>query len=51
MENAVCGHVGVHCCVGGTTPLLPTTQGNDNECSGVNVVVHLFRHLGLQFET
>lgn len=44
-------YVGVHRCLGGTTSLLPTTQGNDTECNGVNVVVHFFRHLGLQFET
>ena len=44
-------YMGMHCCLGGTTSLLPTTQGNDAECNGVNVVVHLFRHLGLQFET
>jgi hypothetical protein len=44
-------NVAMHCCVGGTTSLLPTTQGDDIECFGVNVVVHIFRHLGLQFET
>lgn len=43
-------YVDVHFCVGGTTSLLPTTQGNDTECSGLNIVVHIFIHLGLQSE-
>jgi Na+/H+ antiporter NhaA len=36
-------YVGVHHCLGGTTSLLPITQGNDTECNGVNVVVHFLK--------
>lgn len=38
------------CCVGGTTSLLPTTQGDNIEHSCMNVVVHVCRHFGLQFD-
>jgi hypothetical protein len=37
----------VHCHGGGSTSLLPTTQGNDVKCCYVNVAVHIFRHLDL----
>ena len=41
----------MHCHVGGTTSLLLAAQGDDVECSHINVAVHLFRHFGVQFET
>lgn len=43
-------YVVAHCRVGGTTSLLPTTQGDNIECCCMNVAVHLCRHLGLQFD-
>ena len=35
--------VATHCCIGGTTSLLPTTQGDDVECCHGHVALHLCR--------
>jgi len=39
-------HAAVHCHVELTSFMLPTTQGDDIECSHINNVIHLCRHLG-----
>jgi len=43
-------YVATHCHVGGTTSLSPTIEGDNIECSFMNVAVHLCRHFGLQFD-
>lgn len=43
-------YAATHCHIGETTSLLPTTQGDNIECSCMNVAVHLCRHIGLQFD-
>ena len=43
-------YAATHCRVGGTTSPLPITQGDNIECSCMNVAVHLCRHIGIQLD-
>jgi hypothetical protein len=40
-----------HYCIEETTSPMPTTQGNDNECSGIHIAAHFGRSLEFNFDS